>query len=71
MKFYSFIYQTHSLNSRQIGRQIFLRWLFWSYNISEKNNLWKMEVFQNFGSWDQEIDSWFTSLKPLIPTQIF
>ena len=27
-----------------------------------------MDVLQIFGSWDQEIDSWFTNHEPLIPT---
>ena len=27
-----------------------------------------MEVLQILGLWDQEIDSWFTNHKPLIPT---
>ena len=27
-----------------------------------------MEVLQIFGSWDQEIDLWFTNHQPLIPT---
>ena len=26
-----------------------------------------MEALQIFGSWDQEIDLWFTNHKPLIP----
>ena len=33
-----------------------------------KNYSWKIKVLQIFGSWDQEIDSWFRYLKPLIPT---
>ena len=37
-------------------------------DIFQKNNLWTMEVLWSFGSWDQEIDSWFTNHKPLIPT---
>ena len=35
--------------------------IFW------KNNLWEIEVLWVFGLWDQEIDSWFTNNKPLIP----
>ena len=27
-----------------------------------------MKVLRIFGSWDQEIDSWFTNHEPLIPT---
>ena len=30
-----------------------------------------MEVLQVFGSWDQEIDLWFTNHEPLIPTLHF
>ena len=33
-----------------------------------KHNSWKMEALKIFGSWDQEIDSWFTNHEPLIPT---
>ena len=29
-----------------------------------------MDVLHISGSWDQEIDSWFTNYEPLIPTLI-
>ena len=55
----SFIY---SYNFRQIHRQI------WPALIILISYSWKMDVLQIFGSWDQEIDSWFTNHEPLIPT---
>ena len=68
--FFSFINQSHSFNSRQIDRQISPAVIIWKLSYFSKNNSWKMEVLRIFGSWDQQIDSWFTNHEPLIPTLI-
>ena len=60
--FFPFIDRSHSCNFRQIHRQI------WPELIILISCLWKMDVLQIFGSWDQGTDSWFTNHEPLIPT---
>ena len=45
-----------SITDRQISPAlIILKIIFW------KNNSWKLEILQIFGSWDQEIDSRVTN----------
>ena len=56
-EFFSFIDQSHSFNSKQIGRHILPALIILKLSLFGKNNLWKMEVLQIFGSWDQEINS--------------
>ena len=64
----SFIVKPHLFNSRQIYRHISFALVIVKLSYFRKNSSWKIEVLQIFGSWDQEIDSWFTNYEPLIPT---
>ena len=64
----SFIVQPHLFNSRHIYRQISFALVIVKLSYFGRNSSWKIKVSQIFGSWDQEIDSWFTNYKPLIPS---
>ena len=59
-EFSSFINHSLSFYSRHVERHMacadcFKVIIFW-----QVSNSWKMELLQIFGSWDQEIDWWFT-----------
>ena len=60
---FSFIAQSHSFDCRKIDRHVND---YFKIIVFQKKYTWKMEVLQIFGSWNQEIDSWFTNQKPLI-----
>ena len=63
----NFVLSSSNLTDLTLDRQIsFTMIILKTY--SGKNILWKMEVLQIFGLWDQEIGSWFTNCEPLIPT---
>ena len=64
----SFIVQPHLFNSRQIYRQISFALVIVKLSYFGRSSSWKIKVLQIFGSWDQEIDSWFTNYKPWIPS---
>ena len=66
--FFHFIDQSHSVNSRQIEKQILPTLVILKLSYLRKNHSWKMEVLRIFASWDQEIDSSFTNHEPLFPT---
>ena len=48
-----------------LGKQTDRHRLCWLFL---KRDSWKMEILRIFGSWNQQIDSWFTNHETLIPT---
>ena len=56
-KICSFIVQPHLFKDRETDRQMSSVLVISKLSYFRESNLWKMEVLQIFGLWDQETDS--------------